>query len=98
MTYSNTISAQGSLGTLASLSNLFFIFKNGILALITNWRLLSILNTIYKLIAKAIENRSKLYMSLWIRPQIDFVKKRHILENIFIPEEAIYWTTNSNQI
>ena len=96
--YINTILAQGSLGSYVSLSNLSLIPKKGFLALLTNWRPLSILNTIYKLIAKALANRSKTFMPLWIRPsQTGFVKGRHILENIFTTQEAMYWAVSSQQ-
>ena len=98
VTYSNAILAKGSLGTSISLSNLSIIPKKGTLALISNRRSLSILNTIYKLIAKAIANRSRTLMPLWIRPsQTGFVKGRHILENIFTTQEAMYWANNSRQ-
>ena len=83
---------------MASLSNLSLIPKKGSLALIANWRPLSIFNTIYKLIAKSLENRSKTFMPQWIRPsQTGFVKERHILENIFTAQEAMYWTVSSQK-
>ena len=98
MVYINTILAQGSLESYASLRNLSLIPKKGFLALLINWRPLSILNTIYKLIAKALANRSKTFMPLWIRPsQTSFVKDRHILKNIFTAQEAMYWALSSQQ-
>ena len=52
----NAILRQGSLGNSISLSNLSLIPQKRTLALISNWRSLSILNTTYKLIAEFIAN------------------------------------------
>ena len=64
---------------------IFFIPKSdGISVDIKKWRLITILNTIYKILAKAISLRLKPFLTYIIHSsQKGFVKERGIFDNIF---------------
>lgn len=65
---------------------------------IKNFRPISLLNTLYKVIAKIYATRMKPMLHQWILPsQTGFVPNRCILDNIFLAFEAIDWTLESNQ-
>jgi hypothetical protein len=65
---------------------------------IQNFRPISLLNTLYKIIAKIYANRMKPLLHNWILPsQTGFVPNRCILDNIFLAFEAIEWALDSKQ-
>ena len=65
---------------------------------IKNFRPISLLNTLYKLIAKIYATRMKPLLHHWILPsQTGFVPNRCILDNIFLAFESIDWALESNQ-
>ena len=65
---------------------------------IKNFRPISLLNTLYKVLAKIYANRMKPMLHHWILPsQTGFVPNRCILDNMFLAFEAIDWTLESNQ-
>lgn len=65
---------------------------------IQNYRPISLLNTLYKIVAKVYANRMKPLLHNWILPsQTGFVPNRCILDNIFLAFEAISWTRENKQ-
>ena len=65
---------------------------------IQNFRPISLLNTLYKVVAKVYANRMKPLLHNWILPsQTGFVPNRCILDNIFLAFEAIAWTRENQQ-
>ena len=64
---------------------------------IKNWRPLSLLNTDYKIAAKAIANRIKLVLSDIINnDQTGFLKGRFIGENVHLRDSVIRYTAEKN--
>jgi hypothetical protein len=65
---------------------------------IQNYRPISLLNTLYKIVAKVYANRMKPLLHNWILPsQTGFVPNRCILDNIFLAFETIAWTRENQQ-
>ena len=65
---------------------------------VQNFRPISLLNTLYKIVAKVYANRMKPLLHNWILPsQTGFVPNRFILDNIFLAFEAIEWTLENKQ-
>lgn len=65
---------------------------------VQNFRPISLLNTLYKIVAKVYANRMKPLLHNWILPsQTGFVPNRCILDNIFLAFEAIEWTLENKQ-
>lgn len=65
---------------------------------VQNYRPISLLNTLYKVIAKLYANKIKPLLHFWILPsQTCFVPDRCILDNIFLAFEAIEWALENKQ-
>lgn len=79
-------------------SRISLLPKHGDLSQITNYRPISLLGTIYKIIAKIISNRMLLFLPTRVKEwQTAFVPGRSILNNEFMANEAIDWAMKSNQ-
>lgn len=72
--------------------------KGGCKSLLGNYRPISVLLAIYKLMAKVMANRMQDNLPFWIRPsQTGFVKNHCILDNVFLAYEAMEWARESKQ-
>lgn len=90
-----------SLGRLEAdihLGILTLIPKGGTLASVRNYRPISILTGIYKLLAKSLANRIQPFLPICVLPtQTAFVKDRCILDNVYLAQEAVEWARESSQ-
>lgn len=72
--------------------------KTGSSITISNYRRITLLNSVYKIQAKLLASRLKPMLPDLIRPsQTGFVPGRSILDNIFSAEEAMEWAVESGQ-
>ncbi len=72
--------------------------KSGDHAKIGNWRPITLLGSLYKILAKTLARRLQDLLSNVIRPnQTGFVEGRNILDNTFLAQEAQEWAEESNQ-
>lgn len=63
-----------------------------------NWRPITVFDSIYKILAKTLVRRIQVFLPLVIRPnQTGFVEERSILDNNFLAQEALDWTSESGQ-
>lgn len=73
------------------------IHKRGERHLLENWRPISLLNTDYKIIAKAMANQLKAFLPEVIdESQSAFVPGRNIATNISCIRDAIFWANETN--
>ncbi len=72
--------------------------KSGDHAKIGNWRPITLLGSLYKILAKTLARRLQDLLPSVIRPnQTGFVEGRNILDNTFLAQEAQAWAEESNQ-
>jgi hypothetical protein len=72
--------------------------KSGDRARLNNWRPITFLGSVYKILAKVLAGRFQATLSNIIRPnQMGFVEGRSILDNVFMAQEAMGWAEESNQ-
>ena len=89
---------QASISAELNVSKIALLPKTEDRSRIQNFRPISLLNTLYKVVAKIYTNRMKPLLHNWILPsQTGFVPNRCILDNIFLAFEAIEWTLESGQ-
>lgn len=89
---------QASISDELNVSKIALLPKTEDRSKIQNFRPISLLNTLYKVVAKIYANRMKPLLHHWILPsQTGFVPNRCILDNIFLAFEAIEWTLKSRQ-
>jgi hypothetical protein len=69
-----------------------FIPKSGDRARQNNWRPITLLRSIYKILAKTLVRRIQMDLTEIIRPnQTGFVEGRSILDNVFMAQEGLDW-------
>ncbi len=74
------------------------ISKSSNHARLNNWRPITLLGNIYKILAKVLVGRLQTILPNIIRPnQTGFVEGRSILNNVFIAQESMSWAKESNQ-
>jgi exonuclease III len=72
--------------------------KSGDHAKIGNWRPITLLGSLYKILAKTLARRLQDLLPNVVRPnQTGFVEGRSILDNTFLAQEAQEWAKESNQ-
>ncbi len=72
--------------------------KSGDQARLNNWRPITLLGSIYKILAKVLAERIQAALPNIIRPnQTEFVEGRSILDNVFMAQEALEWAEESDQ-
>jgi len=72
--------------------------KSGDHARLNNWRLITLLGSIYKILAKLLAGRLQAVLPNIIRQnQTGFVEGRSISDNVFIAQESLGWAEESNQ-
>jgi hypothetical protein len=72
--------------------------KGGARTNISNYRPISVLPSIYKIMAKTMANRMQANLPLWIKTsQTGFVKERYILDNVFLAYEAMEYARETKQ-
>jgi hypothetical protein len=72
--------------------------KSGDHAKLGNWRPITLLGSLYKILAKTLARRLQVFLPRVIRPgETDFVEGRSILDNTFLAQEAKDWVEESNQ-
>jgi mannosylglycoprotein endo-beta-mannosidase len=72
--------------------------KIGDRARLSNWKPITLLGSIYKVLAKTLAGRIQSALTHIIRPnQTGFVEGRSILDNVFMAQEALGWAEESEQ-
>jgi hypothetical protein len=72
--------------------------KSGDHAKLGNWCPITLLGSLYKILAKTLARSLQVFLSNIIRPgQTGFVEGRNILDNTFLAQEAQDWAEESNQ-
>jgi hypothetical protein len=89
---------NGETSELINKGLIILIPKSGDHARIGNWRPITLLGSLYKILAKTLARRLQTFLSSIIRPrQTSFVDGRSILDNTFLAQEAQDWAKESNQ-
>jgi hypothetical protein len=74
------------------------ISKSGDRARLNNWRPITFLGNVFKILAKVLAGRLQAALPHIIRlNQTGFVEGRSIFDNVFIAQEALSWAEESNQ-
>ena len=74
------------------------LFEEGDRPSLTNWQPITLLNTTYKILAKALQRRLQtLLVDVFDSDQTVFLPLRIILDNILLTHESIQWAKESRQ-
>jgi len=72
--------------------------KSGDQSRLGNWRPITLLGSLYKILAKILAGRLQGVLPHIIRPnQTGFVEGRSILDNVYLAQEALVWAEEDNQ-
>jgi hypothetical protein len=72
--------------------------KTGDRTKLSNWRPITLLGSVYKILSKLLASRIHSAFTHVVRPnQTGFVPGRSILDNIFLAQEALGWAEESEQ-
>jgi mannosylglycoprotein endo-beta-mannosidase len=72
--------------------------KMGDRSKLRNWRPITLLGSVYKILAKTLAERLQAFLPGVIRPnQTGFVEGRSILDNVFIAQDSLDWAVESDQ-
>jgi hypothetical protein len=97
LTFAAMLSA-GSTSAHINKGMITLIPKSGDRARLNNWRPITLLGNIYKILAKTLARRIQADLTEVIRPnQTGFVEGRSILDNVFMAQENLGWAEESNQ-
>jgi hypothetical protein len=88
----------GATSELISKGLITLIPKSGDHARLGNWRPITLLGSLYKILAKMLARRLQVFLPSIVRPsQTGFVEGRYILDNTFLAQEALDWVEESDQ-
>jgi hypothetical protein len=88
----------GATSTFINKGIITLIPKAGDRAKLNNWRPITLLGSLYKILAKTLASRLRSELNEIIRPnQTAFVEGRSILDNVFMAQEGLGWAEESNQ-
>jgi hypothetical protein len=71
--------------------------KTGDRSKLRNWRPITLLGSVYKILAKTLAGRLQAFLPGVIKPnQTGFVQGKSILDNVFIAQDSLDWAVESN--
>jgi len=72
--------------------------KSGDHARLGNWRPITLLGNLYKILAKTLARRLQGILPTIVKPnQTGFIERRNIFDNTFLAQETLEWAMESNQ-
>ncbi len=90
--------ASGEVSNYINMGLITLIPKTGDRSKLRNWRPITLLGSVYKILAKTLTGRLQAFLPGVIRPnQIGFVEGRSILDNVFIAQDSLDWAVESDQ-
>ncbi len=90
--------ASGEASAFINKGLITLIPKTGDRSKLRNWRLITLLGSVYKILAKALAGRLQAFLPCIIRSnQTGFVKGRSIFDNAFIAQDSLDWAVESDQ-
>jgi mannosylglycoprotein endo-beta-mannosidase len=93
-----TILDTGEASASINKGQITLIPKSGNHSKFDNWRQITLLGSVYKILAKTLAGRIQASLPLIIRPnQTGFVEGRSILDNTYIAQESLDWAVENNQ-
>jgi hypothetical protein len=93
-----TMLRSGTTSTFINKGIITLIPKSGDKAKLNNWRPITLLGSIYKILAKTLASKLRTELNKIIWPnQTGFVEGQSILDNVFMAHEGLGWAEESNQ-